>query len=607
MKRNIKYISILCCAALTFIACEKENKGSSGEGSLSLCVETVKTKAMSDTELLENADVRIYKADFSGMVRQYKYSEIPASIYLPADDYRIDVKAGGSVMNPVVYASWDQKSYAGSENVTIKASTNSSVTVEAKISNAVTNISFDSSISELLNEGYTCTIGLSESDSSQQLVYTASESEKDGYFLPSGFEPSLYWTFSGTLKKDGSSIVKSGRIDAVESAKLYNMSFKYTEKDGLLNLDIVVDDSTTDIYDGIIFVPVSTGLASTSRYEIWAGHFTAYADVDEGEYDPEKVYIEYRASGSEDWIRTTATRLSEGSYSSLINNLSGSTEYEYRLVVTSMADGTEEIIEGVNTITTDIAPQAPNHSFETTSNAESNKYLSLYDPASADPTLQSKWWCNGNNGSTTVSASHVICYPDKADYKDGNQSIVLESRYVVIKFAAGNLFSGHFGKVEGTKGGTVFFGRPFTARPTGMRLWAKYSGGKINRVENPPAGVSEGQYDKASLRIALGTWDYKKYGGDADSPILINTIDTSTFVDFSTDESTIAFGEKILTSDEANSTNVWQQITIPLEYRDVKTTPTHIVISFAASMYGDYFTGYDQSKLWIDKVELLYE
>lgn len=608
MNKKIKLLSLLTSAICILAACEQENPTKSGQGSLSLNIQTVATKALSAEDLLANAEVSIYKADFSGMVRHYRYAEMPASIYLPADDYRIDVEAGGGVMSPVVYASWDQKSYAGSETVSVKASTNSDVTVKAALSNALTKISFDNSIAELFSPGFRCTIGLSESDSSRQLVYTADKSGEIAYFLPSGFEPSLYWSFSGNLKKDGSAVVRTGSIDNVERGKQYNLALKYSEKDGLLGLELMVDDSTSDIYDDIIFIPVSTGLANTGKYEIWAGHFTAYADVDEGEYDPEKVYIEYKRSGSsEPWSRNVATREAEGSFKSLISGLEGSTNYDYRLVVTRNADGTEEIIDNVNTITTDVAVQAPNSGFETTSNDESNKYLSLYDPASSIPALQTKWWGNGNSGATTVGSSSVICFPDQNDKKEGSQSITLKSRWIVVKFAAGNLFSGRFGELKGTNGGTVYFGRPFTARPTAMRLWVKYSGGKINRVGNPPAGVASGQYDKASLRIALGTWDYKRYGGDAASPILINTTDTSTFVDFETDNSTIAFGERLLTADADNSTNVWRQITIPLVYKNENVTPTHIVISFASSMYGDYFTGCDSSQLWIDQVELLYE
>ena len=159
-----------------------------------------------------------------------------------------------------------------------------------------------------------------------------------------------------------------------------------------------------------------------------------------------------------------------------------------------------------------------------------------------------------------------------------------------------------------TNGGTVFFGRPFTARPTALRFWMKYSGGVINREsKNVPADGKKGNYDKASIRVAIGTWDKSVYGGDKDSPIKIDTTDPTTFVDFTTDASTIAYAEKYVSADASNSTNVWQQVTLPLTYNTTTKYPTHIVVSFAASMYGDYFSGYDESKLWLDGVELLYE
>ena len=53
-------------------------------------------------------------------------------------------------------------------------------------------------------------------------------------------------------------------------------------------------------------------------------------------------------------------------------------------------------------------------------------------------------------------------------------------------------------------------------------------------------------------------------------------------------------------------TEEWAEYTIPLDYHDIDTEPTHIIVSCAASQYGDYFTGCSSSKLWIDKVELVY-
>ena len=606
MKKTFAIISI---AAAALVSCQKQQIAPEGEGCLSLSVSTGETKAaMTSDELLANADIRIYKDDFSGMVRHYRYSEIPQKIYLPAGGYRIDVLAGEAAKETPSYASWEQKSYKGSKSATITAGGSESITVVAAMNSIVSNISFDESVDTYFQAGYTCTVSLSTAEGAS-LSYTKAESGTDGYFIASGFEPSLDWTFSGTLAS-GEAFSKSGSIAAVEGGKRYRLALKYVEKNGLLDVDILVDDALNEVYDDIIFVPVSTGLASTGKYEIWGSRFTAYADVDENEYDQSKVYFEYRVAGSDaEWTRSeAAARVSEGSYSAQITGLTGATEYEYRLVVTKAADGSEEIVDGTMTVTTEATPQVPNGSFETVSHDESGNYYSFYDPASSDPALQSKWWCSGNQGSTTVGSSYQITYPDASDKMDGAQSVCLESRYVIVKFAAGNLFCGHFGATIGTSGGTVFFGRPFTARPSAMRFWAKYSSGPVNRrASNAPDEIQKGDYDRASLRIAIGTWDYKKYGGDANSPILVNTTDESTFVDYTTDASTIAFGEKILQGDAENSTNVWQQITIPLDYKTTTAYPTHLMIAFAASMYGDYFTGCDSSKLWIDKVELLYE
>lgn len=604
-----KTFAIITIAAAALLSCQKQQTTPEGEGALILSVSTDGTKAaMTSDELLANADIRIYKDDFSGMVRHYRYSEMPQKIYLPAGGYRIDVLAGEAAKETPSYASWEQKSYKGSKSATITAGGSESITVVAAMNSIVSNISFDESVDTYFQAGYTCTVSLSTAEGAS-LSYTKAESGTDGYFIASGFEPSLDWTFSGTLAS-GEAFSKSGSIAAVEGGKRYRLALKYVEKNGLLDVDILVDDALNEVYDDIIFVPVSTGLASTGKYEIWGSRFTAYADVDENEYDQSKVYFEYRVAGSDaEWTRSeAAARVSEGSYSAQITGLTGATEYEYRLVVTKAADGSEEIVDGTMTVTTEATPQVPNGSFETVSHDESGNYYSFYDPASSDPALQSKWWCSGNQGSTTVGSSYQITYPDASDKMDGAQSVCLESRYVIVKFAAGNLFCGHFGATIGTSGGTVFFGRPFTARPSAMRFWAKYSSGPVNRrASNAPDEIQKGDYDRASLRIAIGTWDYKKYGGDANSPILVNTTDESTFVDYTTDASTIAFGEKILQGDAENSTNVWQQITIPLDYKTTTAYPTHIMIAFAASMYGDYFTGCDSSKLWIDKVELLYE
>ena len=128
--------------------------------------------------------------------------------------------------------------------------------------------------------------------------------------------------------------------------------------------------------------------------------------------------------------------------------------------------------------------------------------------------------------------------------------------------------------------------------------------------------LTKDDYDRANIKIALGTWDYKKYGGTKDSPVLVNTTNAATFVDYTTDPSTVAYSNLIVYNDGymlnngekvESTTSDWFQITMPLDYHTETVYPTHIIVSCASSQFGDYFTGCDSSKLWIDGVELLYE
>jgi hypothetical protein len=115
--------------------------------------------------------------------------------------------------------------------------------------------------------------------------------------------------------------------------------------------------------------------------------------------------------------------------------------------------------------------------------------------------------------------------------------------------------------------------------------------------------VSKDDYDMAEIKVAIGDWSYRIYGGTPESPVHINTTDASSFVDFNTDPSTIASGSLVL----SDGRNAWNEYVIPLDYHTMDRMPTHIIISCAASRYGDYFTGCSRSKLWIDAMELIYE
>ena len=355
MKKIIAFTLIL--AAL--VSCTKEIAGG-GEGSVSfdVSIQSPTKAAMTSDERLSTSLVKIYKADFSGLVRDYVYASMPQTLWLPVDEYRVDVLAGElSKANPAL-ASWEQKSYKGSSPFSITAGANTPVKVAAKVCNAVSRISFGESVRENFNEGYSFTIGIDGVENSS-LVYDEGKSGAEGYFLVNSLdEPSLSWTFSGTLAKDGSPFEKSGVIGAVEGGKAYTVNVNYTIKDGDAFFSLLVDYSTEIIDDIVVFEPVSTGISPSASYEIWAAHATVHADVDEVEFtDPSAVKFSYRAEGSEAWSIADAVKESEGYFSANLTSLTPSTTYEYKLTIAGIDQS------DISRFTTDAARQLPNSSF----------------------------------------------------------------------------------------------------------------------------------------------------------------------------------------------------------------------------------------------------
>ena len=362
-----------------------------------------------------------------------------------------------------------------------------------------------------------------------------------------------------------------------------------------------------------IFVEVTDASVEVQKVNAWANmaYVTSIgvAGVENG--------FQFREMGSSEWIDVPAEDITSdgGSFVAHIKGLKPETEYE----VVAVCEGESSPI--VSFITESAAP-VPNGSFEYASLVSGASYYKFYDPDCGFEDGSYMFWGSGNGeGSEGVNGSAsmgiVITYIDKDEKVDGQQSVRAQTSQLVGILAAGNLFTGQFAGLVETSGGKVNFGRPWTTRPVALKLYCKYETGKVDILGNLPPGISlsKDDHDRAEVKFALGTWDYRKYGGNPASPIHVNTTDSETFVDFKTDESTIAYGNLVIYNDgyilndaekTAKVTSEWVEYTIPLNYRDIETAPTHIVISCAASRYGDYFTGCSSSKLWIDAVELIY-
>ena len=325
----------------------------------------------------------------------------------------------------------------------------------------------------------------------------------------------------------------------------------------------------------------------------------------------------YRLKGDAEWIKVDESDITSdgGTFLAHIKGLKPETVYE--AVAVSGADQSP-VVEFM----TEAAVKIPNGSFEYASKVAGASYYKFYDPDCGVADGEFMFWGSGNGeGSEGVNGSAnlgiVITYVDTEDKVDGKQSVRAQTSQLAGMLAAGNLFTGQFAGLVGTSGGKVNFGRLWTSRPSALKLYCKYSTGTIDIINSTPPGVTltNSDYDRAQIKIALGTWDYKKYGGTLESPVHINTTDASTFVDFTTDPSTVADGNLIIHHDGyylnggdkvAAETGEWIEYVIPLNYHSMDVQPTHIIVSCASSQFGDYFTGCSSSKLWIDAVELLY-
>lgn len=306
----------------------------------------------------------------------------------------------------------------------------------------------------------------------------------------------------------------------------------------------------------------------------------------------------YRKADEESWQEVPDVSVCGGTFTA---RLAAEPETEYQVLAYSGDQETEPL-----TVRTQAAEQVPNSGFEQWSTIDNIIY-----PYAADAT---PYWGTGNVGASLGSAVLTDKTTDSRPGTEGLYAARLESKSVIGKFAAGNLFLGKYAATRGTNG-IITFGAPFTCRPTGLRIWAKYTQGSINKIDKIPAGISiqQGDPDTGIVYIALGTWTAEEYGYTQDkgvptrfgsdfSPLCIDTRDVNTF--FKSDgKDVVAYGEELMT----RTVGEWTEYVIPLDYRSTGTEPTHIIIVCSASRYGDYFTGSTDSRLWVDDFELLYE
>ena len=304
--------------------------------------------------------------------------------------------------------------------------------------------------------------------------------------------------------------------------------------------------------------------------------------------------FEYKTADAEEWQTYSAIYDSESlKYTATLTDLTPATPYNYRLVYEK--DG-NTYASDVITFTTETATALPNGDMEDWVQKDGVWYATTEN----ELTTTGSFWDSGNTGGSLMGVNPT----------QGNSSIVhtangksaeLKSQYIGVggllgKFAAGNLYAGQFGELHGMDGASLYFGQPFTSRPSALHGWYNYTSGKINyHGSNTPEGEGlEGTDDLCAIYVALST-----------ERILIDNTDLSTFPDWEKDERIIAYSR--MDDADAVTTNGWKEFTLDFKYRSLEPLDTYyLIIVFSASKYGDYFTGSSNSVMYIDDLELVY-
>ena len=288
--------------------------------------------------------------------------------------------------------------------------------------------------------------------------------------------------------------------------------------------------------------------------------------------------VDYKKNSDSDWqtLAPSAVTVKGTSYTATLSGLTPGATYEYKVSV-------EGTTTEAQTFETAAAEPLTDGSFDNW-----NQDGKLWNPWA---TGGSSFWDTGNRGATTVGQSNSTPTDDTCN--GSGQAALLESKYIVLKFAAGNIFTGTYKKTVGTNG-VLDFGRPFTSFPSKLRVNYKYTSSTIDKVGDEDYQYLKGRPDSCHIYIALTDWD---------APREIRTRPSERQLFEKNDSHVIAYAELI----KGETVSSWQQVDLNLEYRYHNRRPKYIVVVASASKYGDYFVGGTGSKLWVDNFELIYD
>ena len=591
--KKLQYILSALFLAVLVVSCNQEIDINKGQGYLTLEVNSLMSTLTPDGTRAAAPD------DYAAKTLHVEIRDAAGVVIMSTDDFASDkafqenIRLSVGTYTIVAHsANWDGNGsgfdtpyYYGSTTVEITAGTLVKALVTCTQANVKLTINYEPSFVRSFNSA-TATI-ISSISGVDPLQFVMNETSASGYIPVGNFDMRL----DVVNKKDMSYTLNRSFTD-VQARDHYILNIKLAEEGQLgddINNGIKVEvDESTNTYTFTLMLPEKSSISLvTGSVNAWStfawlsGSITSKS----ADFDSERLTFQWKKQADADWNEMPSNELANDGSDNITATLRGltpNTAYEYRLCYVE----DDNVIAG-NPVafTTESMISLYNGGFE---------YWWM-DGKVAYPTEKgTSYWDTSNQGAASFGGSNTTETTEVVH--SGSKAAKLESKYIVIKFAAASMYTGSFGQLVGTSGAKLNWGVPFTARPTALKGYMQYAPVAINRVgSNLPAGApGKGETDQCGMYCALLTEALK-----------VDNTNMSTFPDWEKDPRVIAYGALPI-EQNVHSGGQWKEVNIPLVYRDLTTKPTHLLVVFSASKYGDYFHGGEGSILYVDDFSLEY-
>lgn len=594
MKKIVSIICSMFAFVLLMASCQNEDELSNsnvGYLRLNLGVNTsVTTRADEAPYNPEQIGIQIVSADGEVVKETSNWTEWEGQqIALATGTYTLKASSAGF---DGATSGFDKPYYAGSAEITIEKDKEVNQTITCTLANVKVTVNFDQSFIDAFTAANVEIDDNADNTGIDPLTFIMGQENPSGYFPVTDLKATVSVT-----NKDNENFTQNDIIKGVQARDHYILNYKVSEGSGEGNISISVDPSTKEYtYTFYIKTTPDSAPLSAPTANAWAKLVYLTGQASSSELTPENITFQYREKDAAEWTTVAATQDGED-YKATITSLQPNTTYESR-----MAYNDEQYSE-VTEFTTEDATALYNGNFDNWYQADKTWYA----VAQNDYNDGNAFWDSGNVGSSTgaaalLGAKNPTSPETNIIHTNGGKSAKLQSQFVGLgsmgKFAAGNLYTGHFVKTIGMSGAEIQFGSPFTARPNALHGWFQYTSGTVDYYgDSTPSDalVQDGGTDMCAIYIALS---------DADEPYTVNTSE-GNFVDYANDPNIIAYGELPIT--DCVTTSDWKEFTINLTYRDLTRKPKYIIVVASASKYGDYFTGSTGSLMYLDDFSLVYD